>query len=236
VQRKHPGQSLFVFASLRKINLDCKYLERVMPVIKSTIGLVLTVVIAISVGGCDSSGSSKGGASMDQMAGAVDAQKVAEKQKQESDAAAKAAADKKAAEEQAAQPPAEPEKKVVGRAPVAPGGGYYSAIIGARRHILNETENLAWKQAVGSFRATNGRKPKDHNEFMKSVIAAMEIPLPHKEENEEFFYDPNGESDGDFGQLYVIEKPAPGSVPTQSTPPAGGPAPGTAPAPAPAAK
>jgi hypothetical protein len=180
------------------------------------VGFILTIAIGFSFFGCDSSSSSNsGGASMDQMAGAVDAQKTA-KQQDETAAAAKAAADKKAAEEQAAKPPAEPEKKVVGRAPVAPGGGYYSAIIGARRHILNESESWAWKQGVGSFRATNGRKPKDNNEFMKQVIAAMDIPLPHKEENEEYFYDPKGETDGDYGQLYVIEKqPAPnnGSVP-----------------------
>lgn len=181
------------------------------------IGFVLIIAISLSVSGCgSSSSSSSGGASMDQMAGAVDAQKTAKQQQDEAATAAKAAADKKAAEEQAAKPPAEPEKKVVGRAPVAPGGGYYNAIIGARRHILNETESLAWKQGVASFRATNGRKPKDHNEFMKQVITAMDIPLPKKEENEEYFYDPKGETDGDFGQLYVVEnQPAPnnGSVP-----------------------
>jgi hypothetical protein len=184
------------------------------------VGFILTIAIVFSFFGCDSSSSNNsGGASMDQMAGAVDAQKSAKQQQDETAAAAKAAADKKAAEEQAAKPPAEPEKKVVGRAPVAPGGGYYSAIIGARRHILNESESWAWKQGVGSFRATNGRKPKDNNEFMKQVIAAMDIPLPHKEENEEYFYDPKGETDGDYGQLYVIEKqPAPnnGSVPASA--------------------
>ena len=190
------------------------------------VGFVLTIAIGFS--GCDSSSSSNsGGASMDQMAGAVDAQKSAKQQQDEAAAAAKAAADKKAADEAAAKPPAEPEKKVVGRAPVAPGGGYYSAIIGARRHILNESESWAWKQGVGSFRASNGRKPKDNNEFMKQVIAAMDIPLPHKEENEEYFYDPKGETDGDFGQLYVVEKqPAGNSAPAPS--PA---SPGSAPAP-----
>jgi hypothetical protein len=181
------------------------------------VGFILTIAIGFGFSGCDSSSSSNsGGASMDQVAGAVDAQKTAKQQQDETSAAAKAAGDKKAADEAAAKPPAEPEKKVVGRAPVAPGGGYYSAIIGARRHILNESESWAWKQGVGSFRATNGRKPKDNNEFMKQVITAMDIPLPHKEENEEYFYDPKGETDGDFGQLYVVEKqPAPnnGSVP-----------------------
>jgi hypothetical protein len=183
---------------------------------KRCIGFILTFLVSINLSGCNSS-SSSGGASMDQMAGAVDAQKTA-KQQEEAAVAAKAAADKKAAEEQVAKPAAEPEKKVVGRAPVAPGGGYYSAIIGARRHILNETDSLAWKQGVASFRATNGRKPKDHNEFMKQVITAMDIPLPRKEENEEYFYDPNGETDGDFGQLYVVEKqPAAGSAPAPNT-------------------
>lgn len=186
-----------------------------MPANQRCIGSILIIASAFGLTGCGSSSSSSGGASMDQMAGAVDAQKTA-KQQDESASAAKAAADKKAADEAAAKPPAEPEKKVVGRAPVAPGGGYYNAIIGARRHILNESESWAWKQGVGSFRATNGRKPKDNNEFMKQVIGAMDIPLPKKEENEEYFYDPKGETDGDYGQLYVVEKqPAPnnGSVP-----------------------
>ena len=179
---------------------------------KPFVGVVLTIATTFLFVGCDSSSSKSGGASMDQMAGAVDAQKSAKQQQDDAAAAAKAAADKKSAEEAAAKPPVEPEKKVVGRAPVAPGGGYYSAIIGARRHILNEAESWAWKQGVGSFRATNGRKPKDNNEFMKQVINAMEIPLPHKEENEEYFYDSAGETDGDYGQLYVIEKqPAPNS-------------------------
>jgi hypothetical protein len=199
--------------------LDYNYLERAMRANLRCIGSVLIIASAFALTGCGSS-SSSGGASMDQMAGAVDAQKSA-KQQDEAASAAKSAADKKAAEEAAAKPAAEPEKKVVGRAPVAPGGGYYSAIIGARRHILNESESWAWKQGVGSFRATNGRKPKDNNEFMKQVIGAMDIPLPKKEENEEYFYDPKGETDGDFGQLYVIEKqPAPNNGSVPGNPPA----------------
>ncbi len=166
----------------------------------------LVGALGVGVLGCGSSSgtSSSGGTSMDALAGKIDAQNAAVKQQE---VATKAAADQKTAEAQAAKAaPDEPERKVVGRAPVAPGGGYYSAIIGARRHILNESESWAWKQGVASFRATNGRKPKDNAEFMKQVIEAMQIPLPHKEENEEYFYDPNGETDGDFGQLYVVEK------------------------------
>jgi hypothetical protein len=171
--------------------------------------------------GCSSSadsGVSGGGSSMDEMAAQVDEQAAAQ-QKEE----ARAAAEKKAQEEAAAKAAAKapPERKVVGRPSVAPGGGYFSAIIGARRHILNEADSWAWKQGVASFRATNGRKPKDNAEFMKRVIAELEIPLPPKEEDEEYFYDPAGESDGDYGQLYVVEKPpATNNAPAPSNGPA----------------
>jgi hypothetical protein len=162
------------------------------------------MLLSVAISGCDSSSSSdSGGASMDALAGQVDAANAQIKES-EAAAAAKAAADQKAAEAAAAQAAAQP--RVVGRGRVED-LGYGSAIINARRHVLNESESWAWKQAVGSFRATNGRKPKDHAEFMKRVIEEMQIPLPHKEEGEEFFYDPNGESDGDFGLLYVVEKP-----------------------------
>ena len=57
---------------------------------KCCIGVILTVAISIFTTGCDSSSSKGGGgASMDQMAGAVDAQNAA--QKQQADAAAQKA-------------------------------------------------------------------------------------------------------------------------------------------------
>lgn len=138
------------------------------------------------------------------MAGAVDAQNAARKQ-EEAAAAAKAAADQQAAQAAAAATPAEPERKVAGREGVGE-GGYYTAIVGARRHVLNQAESWAWKQAVGSFRATEGRLPKDHDEFMKKIVVPLGIDLGHIEEGQEFLYDPKGESDGNFGQLYVVEK------------------------------
>ena len=72
---------------------------------------------------------------------------------------ARAAAEKKAQEEAAAKAAAEapPERKKAGRATVEP-GGYANAIIGARRHALNEAESWAWKQAVQHFRASEGPK------------------------------------------------------------------------------
>jgi hypothetical protein len=141
---------------------------------------------------------------MDAMADQIDAQNAARK-KQEEAAAAKAAAEQQAA---AAQTPAEPEKKAAGRGKVQ-FGGYFGAIAGARRHVMNEAESWAWKQAVSHFKATEGRKPKDHDEFMKKIVTPLGIDLGHKEEDEEFLYDPNGESDGDFGQLYVVKKETP---------------------------
>ena len=175
------------------------------------IGVVLAIAIGSS--GCDSSSSSSGGASMDQMAGAVDAQNVAQKQAAEA-AARKAEEDKIAAEKAAAGKPAEPEKKLAGREAVAPGGGYYKAIIGARRHVLNQADRLPWLQAVQHFQATEGRLPIDHNEFMKKIVEPLQINLGYKEENQEFLYDPH---EGQWGEVFVVEKePAP--VPVGSTP------------------
>jgi hypothetical protein len=178
------------------------------------IGFVLTIAIALGLTGCDSSSSkSSGGASMDQMAGAVDAQKVAKKQEEDA-AAAKAAADQKIAAAAASTPaPAAPMKKV-GDRPAPEFGGYFGAIAGARRHVMNVVDSLAWIQGVRNFKAEKGRKPKDNAEFMKDCVKVYELQLPHIEDDEEYLYDPNGESDGDFGQLYVVKKgAAPASAP-----------------------
>ena len=181
--------------------------------------LALFGVMVLGTSGCDSSnGGGSGGASMDQMANAVDAQKAARQQQDEA-ATAKAAADQKAAEAATAaqsQTSTEPTKKVGGRS--APQfGGYFGAIAGARRHVMNVADSLAWIQGVRSFKAEQGRKPKDHAEFMKSVVPVYELQLPRIEDDEEYLYDPNGESDGDFGQLYVVKK---GTAPASDPAPA----------------
>jgi hypothetical protein len=157
---------------------------------------------------------------MDAMAGAMDAQDSARK-KQADDAAAKAAAEQAAAA-QAAQNPPEQEKRAVGSRPQMEGGGYLRAIGSARRHVMNVADSIAWIQGVRSFKAEEGRKPKDNNEFMKVVVPKYELQLPRIEEDEEYLYDPNGETDGDFGQLYVVKKqtaaPAPPTPPSPPTP------------------
>ena len=181
------------------------------------IGFVLTSALVFGLSGCDSSGSKSGGASMDQMANAVDAQKAA-KQQEAAAAAAKAAADQKAAEAAAVAPapaPTEPPKKVGDRQTQGLGGGYYAAIIGARRHVMNVVDSLAWIQGVRNFKAEKGRKPKDTAEFMNGCAKVYELELPRIEPDEEYLYDPNGETDGDFGQLYVVKKGT-----AESSPPA----------------
>ena len=173
-----------------------------------SIGFILLVAAGIGLPGCNS--SSSGGASMDQVASSVDAQKTA---KQQADAAAKTSA-----QTQAAKTSAEPPKKVGSRQTQGLGDGYYAAVIGARRHVMNVVDSIAWIQGVRSFKAEQGRKPKDTAEFMKRVVPTYELQLPHIEDDEEYAYDPNGESDGDFGQLYVVKKgAAPASAPAPAT-------------------
>lgn len=187
---------------------------------------VLLAFSAAMLIGCNSSSSSSsadsGGTSMDALANQVDAQNAARKQQdQAAAAAAKAAADQQAAAAaQAAQTPPEPEKKAVGSRTQMEGGGYLRAIGSARRHVMNVVDQIAWIQGVRSFKAEEGRKPKDNNEFMKVVVTRYELQLPHLEEDEEYLYDPNGETDGDFGQLYVVKKPSAATDPTAPQPPA----------------
>jgi hypothetical protein len=160
------------------------------------------MVIAIGTVGCNSSSTSGGGASMDELASAASAQRDAAQQKEQE----RADAERKAQE--AAQASSEPEKKKAGRAKMGE-GGYFTAIVGARRRILNEADRWPWLQAVQHFQAEHGRLPKDHAEFMSRVVVPLELNLGYKEENEEFFYDPN---EGDWGELYVVEvveRPAP---------------------------
>lgn len=183
---------------------------------------VFLIAMVVITAGCPSSASnSSGGTSMDSLASQVDAQNTAKKQQDE--AAKKAAADQQAAAAAAAQAPAAPEKKKVGSREIVQGGGYYSAIMGARRHVMNVVDNISWIQGVRSFKAEEGRKPKDNNEFIKVVVPKYDLQLPHIEADEEYLYDPNGETDGDFGALYVVKKEMPGSTPPPGAAPPGAP-------------
>jgi hypothetical protein len=88
-----------------------------------------------------------------------------------------------------------------GAATVGEGGGYYSAIAAAHRHITTRVDDLAWQQAIQHYKATNGSMPKDNDEFMKGVIEGFGIELPPLEEGEEYLWVPD---EGELGTLYVV--------------------------------
>jgi hypothetical protein len=183
--------------------------------------LATVLALGISAAGCDSSSNSgkSGRASMGEMAAALDAKRAANQKEQARLETERKAEEARQAAAAAATPPAERPRKVAGRAPVGE-GGYLTAIVGARRHALNKIDSWPWMQAVQHFVATEGRKPKDHDEFMKKIVIPLQLDLGYIEENQEFLYDPNAErEDGlDIGQLYVVEKvaqPVPNQGPTE---------------------
>ncbi len=160
---------------------------------------LLMVGGALGMIGCDS-GQSGPKQSMADVGRQIEAQETAKQQEEQ----AKAEAEKKAEEAQkaaAAGGSADGQKREAGRGSIGE-GGYLVAIAGARRHVLNKVEDLAWTQAVQHFQATEGRLPKDHAEFMSKVIEPNGIDLGYKEEGQEFLYDP---SEGSWGTLYVVE-------------------------------
>ena len=166
-------------------------------------GVVCSLFIsAVGFVGCDSGGSGQR-QSMSQTGQQLEAQAAVQQQEEQ----VKQEAERKAQEAQAAaaanQPPAEQPRTKAGRADIGQ-GGYLTAIAGARRHVLNRVESLAWTQAVQHFQATEGRLPKDHNEFMKKVVEPNGIDLGIKEEGQEFLYDPTPSEEHPWGTLYVV--------------------------------
>src|SRR5688572_16488476 len=106
---------------------------------------------ALLLAGCPSESGPK--QSMSDVGAQIESQNTAQQQAEQ----AKAEADQKAKEAAAAaasQPPAE-TKTEAQRAPIGE-GGYLVAIAGARRHVLNRVDDLAWTQAVQHFQATEG--------------------------------------------------------------------------------
>jgi hypothetical protein len=200
---------------LREIFEEMK--ERNMAMQSRVGNLAILILLGIGVVGCDSSPDSGGGASMDDMAASLEAQSAAEKKEQERLEAERKAEEARQAAAAASQPAAERPRTVAGRPGVGQ-GGYYTAIVGARRHVLNRVEDLAWLQGVQHFQATEGRLPKDHAEFMSKIVEPLGINLGFKEENQEFLYDPTPDEDHPWGNVYVVEKveePAPDGVPVQ---------------------
>jgi hypothetical protein len=162
------------------------------------------MAIAVGMAGCDSGGSGPR-KSMASVGKQLDAKQAADAQQD----AAKAETEREAEEAQAAanQPAADKPRTEAGRAQIGE-GGYLVAIAGARRHVLNSVEDLAWTQAVQHFEAEHGRLPKDHAEFMEKIVKFHGIDLGYKEEGQEFLYDPTPTEDHRWGTVYVVEAEA----------------------------
>jgi len=158
------------------------------------------LLAALATVGCERS-TNQGETDMDRLAAQLQQSKQAKAAAEQARAAAKSAA--KAAPQPAGQAaPRERGRTTVGSATLGEGGGYYSAIAAAHRHIMNRVDELAWIQAVKSYWAEQGHYPKSHEEFMK-CLKTYNTELPPLEEGEEYLYDPN---EGQFGTLYVVRK------------------------------
>jgi hypothetical protein len=159
---------------------------------RTCVGCVLAVVVAIGLAGCGSSSDSGGGASMDQMAGTVEAQK-AERKQQEEEAALKAAEAKKAADSQPVQPQIEvvtahsPKK---GR--LEEGGGYLKTVTGTRFWAEHQIILNNIREAMNIWHAEHDRYPKTQEEYMREIITPNEpsTRLPELPEGWDYLYDP----------------------------------------------
>jgi hypothetical protein len=97
-----------------------------------------------------------------------------------------------------AQPPAPPPEMVQEKAQVGVGEkgrdlgtGFVSTPVKA--YFLTK-ERLVFEiqvpQAMQLWEATNGRKPKSHDEFMKEIIEFNRIPLPQLPADSHYVYNP----------------------------------------------
>ncbi|MEN6558797.1 MAG: hypothetical protein ABFC54_11515 [Thermoguttaceae bacterium] len=72
--------------------------------------------------------------------------------------------------------------------------------------LFSTKERLAFEiqipQAMNLFKASEGRAPKSHEEFMERIIKEQRIQLPELPEGERYRYDPKSE------QL-MVDRPAP---------------------------
>lgn len=72
------------------------------------------------------------------------------------------------------------------------GGGIVTAAVKAR--FTSEQAlvfNAQIPHAMNLFQATNGRFPKDHDEFMREIITANAIKLPELPPLDKYIYDPS---------------------------------------------
>jgi len=119
---------------------------------------------------------------------------------QAAQALAGAAAEGAAAGEQSTEPaPAEPEQEMVREKATAgitgKGQNIREGIISTPvRAYFTTQERIVFDiqvpQAMNLFRATNGRDPSSHEEFMTQIIEFNKIPLPELRPGHKYVYDP----------------------------------------------
>jgi hypothetical protein len=93
-------------------------------------------------------------------------------------------------------PPATQKKAGVGSG--KKGRGYGKGVVATPAATIWATrERLVFEvqipQAMSLFKATEGRGPKDHDEFMEKIVKANQIHLPELPEGDRYRYDPKTE-------------------------------------------
>ncbi len=165
-----------------------------MAVSKLVSGWFLAFALALVVMGCDSASNSGGGASLDDMANTMDAEKSAKAQQEQAKQDAERTAQE--AQQDAAQNPAEsaPLETVTARSgkkgKTLEGGGYLSVVAGTRFWAENQMTLNVVRKNMDLYRAEHGDYPKTHEEFMKNIIELNLVKLPELPEGWEYVYDP----------------------------------------------
>lgn len=155
----------------------------------------LAIVVALSALGCESSSNSGGSASLDDMAGAMEAKKMAKVQQEKAAQEAEERAAQQAASPPVAEEPA-PLETVTARSgqkgKSLEGGGYLSVVAGTRFWAENQMTLNVVRKNMDLYRAGagNGDYPKTHEEFMKHIIEENSVKLPELPEGWEYVYDP----------------------------------------------
>jgi hypothetical protein len=154
--------------------------------------LILQAVLA----GCGSSGDTGGNTEMDRMAAALNKPKPEPSETKPAEPAP-LPAPAPAESAPAVQPPApqytapeeitadDPQRGRVFRNQP----GYYNALFSARFYAENSMTFNKVKHATDLYEATNGHKPKSHDEYMQVIIDANMIKLPELRDGYEYWYD-----------------------------------------------
>jgi hypothetical protein len=106
--------------------------------------------------------------------------------------------------------PQNPAQSVAGAVPAGVGVGAKGrsldnesgVVVEAAKAFFNVRERVVFEtaipHAISLFEASEGRKPKSHDEFMTRIIAENNIQLPQLQPNRQYYYDPQQ------GQLMVV--------------------------------